>query len=192
MARTCPSGFEDFLSSQTNLDETQSDLAVKPQSDLAVKPLPEFEPDYILEQRIIWRVQNRIKMKRISSANALPQTQKVVESGYNSESEKVSPVSSGSRSKLPDFAANSPEDNPEGASSLRFSSPESAILAIGSLPESPESGKPDESGERVRARPRPRSIFDISLKNSGVKKRVSFKIYNFVKFHFKSKHAILP
>ena len=184
MARTCPSGFEDFLSCQTNLDETQSDLAVK--------PLPEFEPDYILEQRIIWRVQNRIKMKRISSANALPQTLKVVESGYNSESEKVSPVSSGSWSKLPDFAANSPEDNPEGASSLRFSSPESAILAIGSLPESPESGKPDESGERVRARPRPRSIFDISLKNSGVKKRVSFKIYNFVKFHFKSKHAILP
>lgn len=142
-----------------------------------MEPSPEFDPDDVIEQKLIQKCQDRIRMKRIASARALLPAPKTTESGYNSESEKVSPTSSGSESKLPESVANSPDQFPEAASSMRFSSPESIVSgksAVGSLAESPESVKPDQSADRARqGRPRPRSILDISLRNAGVQKRVS-------------------
>jgi len=156
-------------------DERKLDAGEKLNTD--GDPSPEFEPDDVIEQRLIRKCQERIRMKKIASASALLPAPKPTESGYNSESEKASPTSSGSGSKLPDSAANSPDLFPEAASSLKFSSPESIVSgksAVGSLAESPESvQKADQFGDTARARPRPRSILDISLRNAGVQKRVS-------------------
>jgi len=143
-----------------------------------------LDSDEVIEQKLIQKAKERLEMKKKTNTSChsgvLPERPTVLESGYNSETEKspnqlkmkvVEIPGFGFKPKFTDSGQNSPESGSGQTSNTKFSSPESVVsgspAASPVAAESRDPAKPGPSADRSKSRPEPRSILNISRKCSG-------------------------
>jgi hypothetical protein len=143
-----------------------------------------LDSDEVIEQKLIQKAKERLEMKKKTNTSChsgvLPKRPTVLESGYNSETEKspnqlkmkvVEIPGFGFKPKFTDSGQNSPESGSGQTCGMKFSSPESVVsgspAASPVAAESRDPAKPGPSADRSKSRPEPRSILNISRKCSG-------------------------